>query len=345
MPSWRQGQTVGEWRQIPGTALSGAPIAVKTWPGVGVEGPEAKVTSWNGFAIDTRDSSLYSVANGGHWAYAGNEVNRVRLQDDAPKWTEQRASTPAAQIIDSVSHYADGRPTSRHTYYGTMIHEGRNRAMLVGGSRFGNGWPIDTVDGFNLGSSDWDAARTYPNFEASLSQVIGAAMTMHAQSGDIYAFPYFAVLKWSNATNQWSKPLPNTPFDGQYAASAFDSRRNRILLVGGGSGAKAIYDVSANTMQAASLSGPAAASVMGDGNGMVYDPQQDAYFVRKAGAGPTVYRINAGTLYVESLATTGGASIPSAINGVWRRFLYVPALKGIVYVPAYGANVWFLRTN
>jgi hypothetical protein len=345
MPSWRQGQVVGEWRQISGTALSTAPMAVKTWPGKGNTGPEAKITAWNGLAIDTRDSSVYSVANGGHWDYAGNEVNRLRLLDSAPRWTEQRASTPASQVIDSATHYADGRPTSRHSYYGTMFNEARNRAMVLGGSRFGNGSLLANLDGFNLGVSDWDAANTFPSAEAGLSRVAGAAMTVNPATGDIYGFPYFAVMKWTSSTKRWSTPMSSTAFNGQYAASAFDSRRNRVLLLGGGSSVAAIYDVTGNSMQAVSLSGPAAGSVMGDGNGMIYDPQQDAFYVRKAASGGTVYRINAGTFYTEALTTSGATAIPAAANGVWRRFLFVPALKGAIYVPGYGDNVWFLRTN
>lgn len=346
MPSWRQGVTVGEWRQVSGTALSSAPIAVKTYPALSVEGPEAKVTSWNGFAIDTRDSAVYSVANGGHWAYAGNEVNRITLSDNAPAWTEPRASTAPAQVRDSVSHYADGKPTSRHTYYGAIIDEARNRAMLVAGSRYGNGWPLETLDGFNLTSKDWDAARTYPDIPGDLTPVVGAAMTQHKSSGDIYAFGYFNVYRWSPATNKWSTRLANTAYDGQYAASALDTKRNRILLVGGASNIKAVYDVGTNTMQTVALSGASAGAVGGDGNGMVYDPLQDAFLLRKSGAGATVYRINAQTFSADALPTSGGgAQIPSAVNDVWTRFLYVPALKGVVYFPAYNGNMWFLRTN
>jgi hypothetical protein len=42
--------------------------------------------------------------------------------------------------------------------------------------------------------------------------------------------------------------------------------------------------------------------------------------------------------------STAGNSIPSATNGVWGKFMYVPALKGVVYLPAYTGNMWFLRT-
>ena len=115
MPAWRQGMAVGEWKQLSGTALSNAPMTVSTFPTLGNTGPTSKVDTWVGFAIDTRDSSVYSVANGGHHDYAGNEVNRIQLLDSAPKWTEPRASTPSTQTTESTAYYADGRHTSRHT--------------------------------------------------------------------------------------------------------------------------------------------------------------------------------------------------------------------------------------
>jgi hypothetical protein len=343
MPTWRQGIAVGEWRQVSGTAMSNASIAVKTYPTFG-NGPEYKMEAWNGFAIDTRDSSVYSLANGGHNNYAGNEVNRIRLLDNAPAWTEPRASTTPSQVVNSASHYADGRPTSRHTYYGSMIDQTRNRAIVLGGSRYGNGYPLTTADSFNLTTNDWAAARTHPDLPSG-AHVIGAAMTPINGSGEVYVFGYYDVYRWSPASNTWATRLSNTAFNGQYAATALDTKRNRILLLGGDATIKAIYDVAANAMQAVTISGADAGSLNGSGNGMVYDPLQDAFLLRKSGAGGTIYRINAGTFAVDQMPTgSAGAQIPATPTGVWSRFQYVPALKGVVYFPTYGSNLWFLRT-
>ena len=346
MPTWRQGIAVGEWRQVPDTALSSAPIAVKTYPTVGIEGPEAKTTSWNGFAVDTRDSSVYSAANGGHGAYAGNEVNRIRLSDNVPAWTEPRASTSASNISVNVTHYADGRPTSRHTYYGSVFNEQRGRAMLVGGARYGNGYMTATVDGFNLTSNDWDGAGTYPDVPSDFTNMQGAAVTPDKTTGNVYVFPGFSVLRWSNSTNTWTRLLSSTSIYGQYAATALDTRRNRILVVGGNINDHGFYDTATNSVQSVSFTGSSAGAMTGDpGNGMVYDPVLDAFLLRKAGPGGTIYRINAQTFSVDVLPTSGGDAVPAAINGVWTRFLHVPNLKGIVYFPAYGGNAWFMRTN
>lgn len=343
MPTWRQGQAVGEWRQIPGTALASAPMAVVTG---GNTGPQSKVIAWNGFSIDTRDSSIYAAATGGHHDYAGNEVNRIRLSDSAPKWTEPRAATPLSKVLDSVTHYADGRPTSRHTFYGAAFNEPRGRVMLLGGSRWGNGWPFPSVDGFNIATNDWDPAKTYPDTMDDFTNVVASAVVAHKTTGDIYAFGNYGVMRWSNSTNKWSQLLSGTNAYGQYAAAALDTKRNRILLAGGLINERSYYDIATNTIQTVSFSGPNAGAMAGDtGNGMVYDPLLDAYLMRKDGSGGTIYRINAQTFSVDTLPTSAGASIPAAVNGVWTRFLYVPQLKGVVYFPAYEGNGWFIRTN
>jgi hypothetical protein len=345
MPSWRQGIAVGEWRQIAATAISSAPMAVQTYPGVGYTGPASKVVAWAGFAVDTRDSSIYSPANGGHMDYAGNEVNRLRLSDNAPAWTEPRAATPAGQTVQNTSHYADGRPTSRHNYYGAMVNEQRNRTMVFSGARWGDGGSLFNLDGFNLASNDWDGARTYPDGPgADLGPYNGWGTVANKANGDFYVFASFKVLRWNNASNTWSRLLSNAPMYGQYSATAIDTKRNRVLVLGGDSGDQAYFDLATNTATRIALSGAQAGAVMGSGNGMVYDPLLDAYLLRTEAAGGTIYRIDPATFAVSVLAVTNGSQIPPSTNGVWTRFLYVPKLKGVIYFPAFSSNAWFVRT-
>jgi hypothetical protein len=345
MPAWRQGMAVGEWRQIPNSALSSAPITVRS---AGNTGPESKIIAWNSFAIDTRDSTVYSPANGGHHDYAGNEVNSIRLSDDAPLWIERRAATSGNQVVENTTHYADGRPTSRHTFYGAVCNEVRNRVMVISGSRWGNGWVTSATDGFNLSSNDWDLARTYPDVPSAAVALAATAFVEHKVSGDIYAFGNYGVFRWLNASNTWSQVVSNSTIYGFGAAAALDTRRNRILVVGGSAAFDhGVYTLGANTTQNVSFTGPAAGAMpnVGNGSGMVYEPWLDAFLVRLSGAGGTVYRIDAQTFAVDTLPTSGGSAVPNAINGVWRRFLFAPKLGGIVYAPAYSSNMWFLRTT
>jgi hypothetical protein len=342
MPAWRQGMAVGEWREIPNSRLSAAPMSVAA---PGNTGPQSKVIAWCGFALDTRDSTVYSAANGGHWDYAGNEVNSIRLSDAAPAWRERRAATAVSMIRESTTHYADGAPTSRHSYYGILVNEARGRVMVLGGSRYGNGFGVSTVDGFNIQANAWDAARTFPDVPSQAGNLLATAYVKQDASGDVYAFGNYGIYRWASSANAWSTVTTNSAIYGFEAAAALDSRRNRVLVLGGNGDDRGVFTLGTTGSQRVTLSGPAAGSVGGGGNGMVYDPWMDAYLLRKPGAGSTVYRINASTLAVDTLATTGGASIPNSINGVYRRFLFAPQLGGVVYAPSYEGNLWFLRTT
>lgn len=346
MPAWRKGMAVGEWRQIEGTAMASAPMAVRTHPKLSYSGPKSKVIAWTGFALDTRDSSLYSAASGGHMDYAGNEVNRLALGDDAPKWTEPRAATPVEQVVLNAAYYADGRPTSRHSYYGTWVDELRGKVMLVGGSRWGDGSSPGAMDGYDIAKRDWDKAGTYAVPGKQFDPLIGSAIVDDRRSGDAYAFSNWKINRWDSAGNRWEQLVANSKVYGQYSAAALDTRRGRIFVLGGSANAHSTFEPSEKKLVEVPISGPAADALLrGRGNGMVYDPLLDAYLVHTGAAGGSIHRIDAQSFALDALPVTGGASQPATANGVWRRFLYVPKLKGVVYVPLYEGNVWFLRTH
>ena len=217
--------------------------------------------------------------------------------------------------------------------------------LVFGGGMWGNGNALSTMDGFNLSSNDWDAAGSYANAPPEYTSAFGNAVAQHRATGDIYVFGGFSVARWSNASNTWSRLLSGVSTHGQAAASAMDTARNRILVVGGEKNDRGLYDLASNTMTNVSFTGPNAGDVGGTANGLVYDPGLDAYLLRKAGAGSTIYRINAQSFYVDTLPNANGGSIPASTNGVYRRFLYVPQLKGVVYFPSYSGNGWFIRTT
>src|SRR5688572_29289478 len=58
LPAWVSNLGVGEWFQIPNTAISSV-VPSPVPPG---HFPDAKVIAWTSFVVDTRTSSVYSVA-------------------------------------------------------------------------------------------------------------------------------------------------------------------------------------------------------------------------------------------------------------------------------------------
>jgi hypothetical protein len=126
--------------------------------------------------------------------------------------------------------------------------------------------------------------------------------------------------------------------------------RQRILFVGGcGSFCgfnpdHHLYTIASNAWSTVTITGVNATDVMtANQDAMVYVPDIDRFLVRKGGAGGAVYQINPTTFEATAYPTTGGASIPATQNGPYNKFLYVPRLGGVIYVPTYDGNAWFMK--
>lgn len=292
------------------------------------------------------------MAGGGHNDYAGNEVDELDLEADQPAWAQKLAPTPSGSLTNCQPYYADGRPTSRHTYYGVTLDIVNDRIMLFGGAPWciGGGFH-SAVSSYNIGSNTYNGAGTHPNIlnQGVATSEGGAAYTLDPITGDVYKAMFSNYARWTRSTNSWSALTPaGSGPNGHETMSAMDtSARRRILYIGGASSNdRHVYTIASNTFSAITLNGPSAASIAGAQKGaLVYVEAFDRFLVRLAAAGGTVYMVDPATFEVTTLATTGGGSIPSTQNGPYNKFLYVPRLGGAVYVPSYSGNAWFLRLH
>lgn len=344
LPSWLNGVPVGGWVEISGTALSS--VAPSPTP-AGSTGPSAKTDAWTSFAIDTRTSKVYSAANGGHGDYAGNEVDALDLSVNSPAWSQLRAPTASGSVVSNSAYYSDGRPSARHTYYGVFCCEQNDEILIFGGNMYGaSGTLTDDVAAFDLTTGDWKADGTRPNMPAGTTSLEGHPTVIDPSTGDVYVLSNEMVNKWTRSSNTWSEVVSqyNGPY-GYQGMSAFDSSRNRVLVIGGLADNVRLYTLSGNAMSTPTLTGSGASISTQDGAAMCYVPAIDKYLVRLSGSGGTVYQVDASTWDVSTFSTTSGASVPAATNGPYNKFLYVPNLSGCVYVPSYSGNVWFLRVH
>ena len=306
---------------------------------------------WTSFVADHRTSKVYTVANGGHAGYGGNEVDALELDRADPRWIQVLASTPNASINDCSEYYNDGRPTSRHTYYGIMLNEFDDRIMLAGGSWFcGNGTPfLKTIDSYNIGSNTYSPQGTHPRLSTTFGDTFAVAYTADPLTGDFYAVTSGTTGRWNRSSNTFTNNIGASGQGsvGGYTSSAFDTTRRRILLLGGDFNSRQVYTLSTNAWTGITLSGPQASGASGTQQAaLVYVPALDAYILRHGwGGGGTIYRINASTFEVTAFATTGGGTVPSTLNGPFNKFLYVPNLRGAVYVPRHNGNAWFVRIH
>jgi hypothetical protein len=335
--------SIGQWQQIPNTSISSvepSPIPLGT-------NRDSKVIAWTSFVVDTRTSKVYSVANGGHNNYAGNEVDVLDLERDQPVWSQILPPTPNSQITNGQSYYADGRPTSRHTYYGVTLDEFNDRIMLFSGAIWcDTGCGHAAISSYNIGINAYSPSTTHGSVS---SQFGGSSGTFAANplTGDVYALADSSTGKWTRSSNTFANlsPIGTPPHGGFYSMSAFDTSRGRILFLGGSSSNRHTYTLSSNTFAQVTLTGPNANVSSADQGALVYVPAIDSYLLRIRDAGGTVYQVNAATFEATTFPTTGGASIPLTENGPFNKFLYVPRLRGAVYVPVYDGGVWFLRVH
>jgi hypothetical protein len=351
-PAAVRAQAIGAWTQF-GTALSS--IDPSPTP-AGATGTQGKISAWTGFAVDPRYSDVYLPWAGGHADYSGNEVCKFRAEASSPDWEQLIAPSASGDIVDGASYYDDDRPTSRHHFYGIQFSTAARKVMCFGGAHWrAAGGFHQAVTGYNVDTGVEDGAGDNGDLPVNFrGDVFSSAAD--TTTGHIYLFCNFEVAKWDHTTGvttQLSTPSGTRPA-GQNGPTAFDSRRNKIWLVGGQYGHNHLYDIAGNSWTAPTLTGAAAAAVAAvtAGAAMEYVGPEDAYFLMPTGSGGTVYRIDASTFVCTTFATTGGGSIPttanndgSGANGPYGKFRYVPNIGSIIYVPRHNAQGWRLRVH
>ena len=346
LPAWRQAMSPWEWVELSGTAaFSGEQPDVTT----GLGGLDGRLNAWNGLcAVGTK---VCSAGAGGHADYAGNEAYSIELNADAPAWGILRQPTPAADLLTDSAYYADGRPSSSHTYYNLHGLLARNRVFRVGnGSQWGGGNSMDReLVAFRLDTNDWDTADTWPDAPTASYAL---ATCQNLATGDIYVSGETHLHRLNADDMTWGQVAPwlDNSSAVYYAASAVDTTRDRVVFFADAYQTAAgglVCDIAGGTFSKIAFTGtPAAdAAVIGPaGNTAWFDPVLDR-FILKSRIGDDVYLVHPTTWAITAQITTGGATITNATNGVFNKFVAVPALGGIFYQPNHASNGWFLATE
>jgi len=350
VPSWRQGLVKWQWVELPGTSLSNQPVADPFNTSTMVT-PTARIDAWNGLSANRDTSEVYLACAGGHGDWAGNEAYAIDLSADLPRWRLLRGPTPGNQISNDVAYYADGRPSSTHLYYALHFVRARNRIFkMSSGSVWGSGnGNNNKVDGFNLATNDYDPMGTFADVPGG-GGAISRPYAYDPNTDDAYTFAAGQFRKWTAATAAWSNVAARPSYANddivQESPSAVDPTRQRVLFTRNAYRTmqrQGLLLTFGGSLTDAQLNGPAAAQANGGANGMQYVPTEDS-FVLKTGTAGEVVLLNPDTFEARVQATTGTAP-PNAVNGVYTRWLYLPRLRGIAYLPRGSANFWFLATE
>ena len=343
LPSWLNGKPLNEWFTIPSTSGAGG----------------AAANIFSGMAVRDDTSEIFIAAAGGHLDSSDNRVVSLDLRQDAPSWTIRQAAS--ASVQQDVARYADGKPSSRHTYYSTIWCAQRSRLLLQGVfAAYGAGvMNFPNFEAFNPATNLWEASGYLADIPTGN---YGAARDNNGNT-----ISQAAIRKWTQATDTFSAAI-SSPSGGSSTQVrfpwAYDPTRTQWfgLSYGDGQGdtswgafIRGVKMSNSGLTQVAVTFNASAALTQLNADAptyaaMIYDPDSDKFLFcsDQSGRAGVIYVVtpNATSVWDISILTQGGGSAtPPAVTsaGLCGRFQYVPTYKGIVMMPTIGADLYFMR--
>lgn len=380
LPSWVP-TTLYQWTTIPGSNLFASGVGWSgTNPGGGT-GTRSVIEADCGMCVSA-SGDLY-LFGGGHADYGGNEVYRIQL--NANTATCQRLTNPTiptqADITSGAnnSYYLDGKPRSRHSYSALAFDDVGGR-LLSFGVRTNYPFALDGLpcDAFypTATSGTWSARADQawngtgnppmPMFTSTGSLQLPAATVEDRTTGNVWMHltdNYNPRLwKYTRSTNTLALIASSAVHqDVSYDSVALDTTRQRLYRLGLVESNLTpdplrYWDLTTNppTFIDPALTGAAAAEFDGQAiySTATYSPGMDAVLKLSVQTSTLVYKLNCATFDCTQLITTG-TQPPLPTSGCWitshnhmhKKFVYVPSLKGCVYLPQWNSLVYYLRTD
>ncbi len=279
-------------------------------------------TAFSGAAYDT-SRKQFIFFGGGHGDSDVNGVYAVRIGLDTPDRVVLKSNSTSR--IDNP-YYADGTPTSRHSYGSNIYHPGADRLITpICAAAWGVANIYPNMDGFSLASNTWDTAGTWPSQPSTNGDSTGSSSCVDT-SGNIYMSLTNGsgdrIMKWTPtggtySPGSWSTWVTTTFasvwFDKENAL-AYDPTRNRLIYFGV-SGFALRWDLSTGTETGITWSGANASSAYGIKTVSEYCADRDSFFITPtptAGSGAAIYEVDAGTFDVTAVSMSGSAPVRGA---------------------------------
>lgn len=341
LPTYLSGKAVLEW-----TSLTGIGSTSGIQPGGSFGTAVNVVNAWGGGTMRQK-TAQFILHGGGHGDYAGNEIYSINLLADAPVWSRIWGPTPFAQVT-GTPYYADGNPSSAHTYYYLQWDEVNDRLMRVKG---GPGWTVSgttsEVNSWPYGATNWNPDGTHPDLPSSNGS--GPGTCRDPVTGHIFVWDSFGRSRWSPDTNTWV--LSNNTSAGISTGEngmTVDTLRNRVVSLGGfslGSNALLFWDIATNavTTDTASGTGNFASQL-----GVAYDPVNDCIWY--VGTDSVLRKYDCATNTCSAPTTTGTGPLDLLAGydlnkGYFNRFQYSHLLRALVMQPAWTSPTFVIRTS
>jgi hypothetical protein len=355
VPAWLAAAPLMSWGQIPNTMLTN--VLEKDPEGIKL----SNILAECGIALKQDGVELW-FSNGGHADGSNNAVYSCRLGVDAPEgWVKRRSGTPSEFIYDwgntpGQSHYLDGRPAARHTYWDAQFDEQRNKMLFVGAAAvLGNGnGSFPSFDAFDVARGDYDPAGTFPDLPGKGIVGVGRPCCMD-DKGNVYRMDLHSNLyRWNGAQGEYgtweSLGAAAKGAIGIETALCFDPMRNRLVRFSQGPLVIDIKDDGSVRSEFVKKTGPHADVVKRVSSGF-YSHTLDKYiFVPSYGdwdaSTPQLFTIDPETWYVDVLPVAAPPDTTPGYVGrgcLYNRIMQPRDLDAIILFGRAHQDVFFIR--
>lgn len=328
----------GHWYEVPNSNLD-ARFPNPAPPGW--TGPRSVMDAWSGGAYDTLRDRLI-IWGGGHMDYSGNEIYVFDLETLA--WTRLTEPTPDKQVVTNSARYADGQPSSRHTY-NYLQYSPELDALVSLGYSAAYGDPSadgNDVDAFHFDTMRWKVIATKP----ANGTMIGSISAHDSMTGRLWHHGSLGggLAFYDPVENRWS-PVVGEHFLEHDATAAIDPERQIMVATGGGkNNGVFVWDLERpGSPRVVDTSGPKTME-HARAPGFVYDPVREKFVGWRGGA--SVYTLNADTWSWEKIdPASGNMTVPTRpnTNGTYGRFRYVPSIDAFILVNHTHENVFVYK--
>ncbi|HNP37824.1 MAG TPA: hypothetical protein PKK10_18430 [Woeseiaceae bacterium] len=331
---------VGHWYEIPGSKLEAA-FPTPTPPGI--TGPRSVMDAWSGGAYDSVRDRLI-VWGGGHCDYAGNEIYVFDIETSV--WT--RLTEPSTQIVEGVSHYPDGLPSSRHTYDSLSFLPGTGEFVSVAeGGYFcqKDGNYERATDIFNFTLNRWDRGANFPDIGSST----GSVSAYDPVTGHVWVHGSYGngrLAEYDPAKNKW-KIHGDSIYLSIDGVAAIDSKRHQMIVVGGWGESNILLvwnlDRPGRGHSEPKSKGERVLETR-QAIGLAYDPVADLYVGWDGGS--DVYTLDPDGWVWSRVSPAGSNTVQGPeknANGTYGRFQYIPSKNAYIVVSRTDENVFIYK--
>lgn len=365
IPSWASG-TIGAWTAIPNSVMTTDAFSVRMVPvPSGTDQSPQGAMSWSGVVAAYDQPAIY-YCGGGHGNYAGNEIYRLGLTE-SPTWSRVIDSSPGP-YTENTPYYPDGTPIAHHTYFSPCYDVSRKWCMWISKSDMWAASP--SSDPYSCTAFDTNTNQWVTGNNNSQSGTIAGGMqnvpntggfnggTFTACSNPVTGDQWYArrnassqmvLYKWSTATQTWSLPY------GTFTTVNWNSRG--VLCVdtttgdvwGFLNGQAPVRVTTGGVMTRPTLSGASASIFQSQLAAAHYVPSLNIIVATEnsnTASRSAIYQLDCSTLACTQISTTG--TVPSTTWGngsLYKRFHYIPLLKGVFTIPQANTSAYFCRLH